>query len=79
VVNVGTGQQTSVRDLAALIDPHAELVTAPRRHGDISRAAVSPTRARIHLQWSPWTDLATGVRTTVASYGPRPPARNVEL
>jgi len=67
VINVGTGQQTSVRDLAELIDPHAEIVSAPRRHGDITRAAVSPTRARIHLQWSPWTDLRSGVRMTLAA------------
>jgi UDP-glucose 4-epimerase len=75
VVNVGTGQQTSVRDLAALIDPHAEVVSGPRRHGDITRTAVSPTRARIHLQWSPWTDLAAGIRTTVAAFGGSRPAR----
>lgn len=68
VVNVGTGIQTSIRDLALLMDPHAEIVTVPRRHGDLTRLAVSPTRARIHLQWSPWTDLATGLRSTIAAY-----------
>ena len=68
LVNVGTGVQTSVRDLAALIDPHSSIVTAPRRHGDLTRVAVSPTRARIQLQWSPWTDLVVGLRTTVAFY-----------
>jgi UDP-glucose 4-epimerase len=68
VVNVGTGVQTSIRDLAALIDPLATVVTAPRRHGDLTRCAVSPTRARIHLQWSPWTNLREGLATTVLSY-----------
>jgi UDP-glucose 4-epimerase len=68
LINVGTGVQTSVRDLATLIAPHAPVVTAPRRHGDLTRVALSPTRARIHLQWSPWTELAAGLRTTVASY-----------
>ena len=67
LVNVGTGIQTSIRDLASLVDPNAEIVGALRRHGDITRVAVSPTRARIHLQWSPWTDLASGVRNTVAA------------
>jgi UDP-glucose 4-epimerase len=71
VVNVGTGVQTSIRDLAALVDPQATIVNGPRRHGDISRMALSPTRARIHLQWSPWTDLAVGVRTTVESFSSR--------
>lgn len=68
VVNVGTGAQTSIRDIAALIDPHADMVAAPRRHGDLTRMAVSITRARIHLQWSPWTNLVSGVRATVASF-----------
>jgi UDP-glucose 4-epimerase len=38
-------------------------VTAPRRPNDISRFALSPTRARIHLAWAPWTDLRVGVRS----------------
>ena len=68
VINVGTGVQTSIRDLAALIDPSSEVVTEPRRHGDLTRCAVSPTRARIHLQWSPWTDLREGLASTLPSY-----------
>ncbi|MEO7398349.1 MAG: NAD-dependent epimerase/dehydratase family protein, partial [Ilumatobacteraceae bacterium] len=68
VVNVGTGVQTAMRDLAALVDPTQDIVAVPRRNGDLTRIAVSPTRARIHLQWSPWTDLTAGVRATVAAY-----------
>ncbi|MCU1399811.1 MAG: galE [Acidimicrobiales bacterium] len=68
LINVGTGVQTSVRDLAAMIAPSSAVVAGPRRAGDLARVAVSPTRARIHLQWSPWTDLAAGVRSTVAAY-----------
>ncbi len=68
VVNVGTGVQTSIRDLARAMDPAAEIVTVARRPGDLTRIAVSPTRARIHLQWSPWTDLATGLRSTAAAF-----------
>jgi UDP-glucose 4-epimerase len=67
VVNVGTGVQTSIRDLARAMHPDAPIVHAPRRHGDITRMALSPTRARIHLQWSPWTDLPTGLRSTIAA------------
>ncbi|MCU1392359.1 MAG: galE [Ilumatobacteraceae bacterium] len=70
MINVGTGVQTSVRDLAALIAPDAAVVSLPRRARDLSRVAVSPTRARIHLQWSPWTELASGLRSTVATYAP---------
>lgn len=69
VVNVGTGVQTSIRDLARAMHPDAEIVHAPRRHGDITRMALSPTRARIHLQWSPWTDLPTGLRSTITALG----------
>lgn len=64
VINVGTGEQTSVRDLWARIsgglghEPQFE----PPRPDDLVRFAVSPVRARIHLGWSPWTDLDTGLR-----------------
>ncbi len=67
LINVGTGVQTSVRELAQLVDPGADVVAAPRRPGDITRIAVSPTRARIHLQWSPWTSVAAGVGATVTA------------
>jgi UDP-glucose 4-epimerase len=63
VVNVGTGEQTTVRDLwVALSGPAGrapEFVAA--RPDELQRFAVSPVRARIHLSWSPWTDLAGGI------------------
>lgn len=68
VVNVGTGVQTSIRDLCALVNPDTAVELQPRRHADLTRVAVSPTRARIHLQWSPWTDLTAGLAPTVAYY-----------
>lgn len=68
VVNVGTGVQTSIRDLCAKVNPNAGVELRPRRHADLTRVAVSPTRARIHLQWSPWTDLATGLGPTIEYY-----------
>ena len=64
VVNIGTGTSTSIRDLwAALAGPSA----VPPRHvaqrpDDLARVALSPTRARIHLAWAPWTDLEAGLR-----------------
>ena len=64
VVNVGTGVATSIRDLWALMagpDGRAP-APSPRRSFDVVRFAVSPTRARIHLAWAPWTDLAVGLR-----------------
>lgn len=64
VVNVGTGEQTSLRALwtavagADAVEPQL----APAVVGDVARFAVSPVRARIHLSWSPWTSLDEGVQ-----------------
>jgi UDP-glucose 4-epimerase len=64
VVNVGTGTGTSIRDLWSLVAgpdaPRPELV--PGRPDHVSRVVLSPTRARIHLAWAPWTSLADGLR-----------------
>jgi UDP-glucose 4-epimerase len=68
VVNIGTGVGTPIRDLWSLIDAgrgRTPSVT-PRRSGDVTRCALSATRARIHLAWSPWTTLADGVGQTLA-------------
>lgn len=73
VVNVGTGVQTSVVELwqrvAALAPGAADLQPrhGPARLDELARFAVSPVRARIHLQWSPWTDLDEGLGLVVAS------------
>lgn len=63
VINVGTGTQITLRDLWAAVsggvgrDPEL----GPARADDLLRFAVSPVRARIHLGWSPWTDLPDGL------------------
>lgn len=62
VVNIGTGVQTSIRDLWASISGSRPWSTSPARPDDLARFAVSPIRARIHLSWSPWTALADGLR-----------------
>jgi UDP-glucose 4-epimerase len=62
VVNVGTGTQTTIRDLhhrIAIGGPPAAHTGA--RPGEIGRFAVSPARARIHLAWAPWTSLDEGL------------------
>ena len=50
-----------------------------RRAGEVERFALSPVRARIHLAWAPWTDLATGIGQLLAelaaSAPPTPPGR----
>ena len=63
VINVGTGEQTAIRDLWARVSAGggAEPSKAPPRGDDLVRFAVSPVRARIHLGWSPWTGLDEGL------------------
>lgn len=63
VVNVGTGEQTTINALWKMVGGRS--AAAPTYIAasatEISRFAVSPVRARIHLSWSPWTPLAEGV------------------
>jgi UDP-glucose 4-epimerase len=63
VVNIGTGTQSSLRDLWAMLAgaSGAAPVPAPARPDELTRFAVSSVRARIHLGWSAWTELAGGL------------------
>ena len=63
VINIGTGVQTSLRDLwTAVGGPGArEPEYLPQRPDELHRFAVSPVRARIHLSWSSWTSLEAGL------------------
>ena len=63
VVNVGTGVQTSVASLWTSIGgPNGlEADFVPSAATEIQRFAVSPVRARIHLSWSPWTEVSEGL------------------
>ncbi|MGZ4689401.1 MAG: GDP-mannose 4,6-dehydratase, partial [Acidimicrobiia bacterium] len=69
VINIGTGVETSVEELYDSIaratgfkDPANH---APARPGELQRSSLDPGRAEIHLGWKPWTDLDTGVETTL--------------
>lgn len=71
VINVGTGEQTSIADLwsriARSVDPAIDVEPSrgPARLHEVQRFAVSPVRARIHLGWSPWTSLDEGLARLV--------------
>ncbi len=69
VVNIGTGEQTTIRDLWSMVAPGdgSEPQVGPTRSDELVRFAVSPVRARIHLAWAPWTPVATGLAETVAA------------
>ncbi len=69
IVNVGTGEETSVQQL---FDRMARVTGfkdpahyAPARLGELPRSALDPGRAAIHLGWKPWTGLDEGLRKTL--------------
>lgn len=67
VINIGTGEQTSIIELWAKVAAATagadtiEPSRGPGRLHEVQRFAVSPVRARIHLGWSPWTTLDDGL------------------
>jgi len=63
LINIGTGTQTSIRDLWSAVSGGAgpEPRIEPARPDEVIRFALSPVRARIHLGWSPWTELDAGL------------------
>ena len=65
VINIATGEQTSLDELWAMIggEGRSTPIDGAPRPDELMRFAASPVRARIHLGWSPWTDLETGLAT----------------
>jgi UDP-glucose 4-epimerase len=63
VVNVGTGISTSINELWDTMGGASSPAprTASARPNDLARLALSPTRARIQLGWSPFTPLRDGL------------------
>ena len=69
-LNIGTGVETSVRDLhtelAALCGAPDEPRTEPARAGELHRSALDASRARELLGWAPRSGLRAGLTETVA-------------
>lgn len=69
LMNIGTGIETSVRELyarvAALVGVTDEPAQAAAREGDTPRCALDAGRAAIQLGWKPWTSLDDGLAMTV--------------
>jgi UDP-glucose 4-epimerase len=67
--NIGTGIETSVADLAALVADltgnEAQPVFAPARIGELARSALNCERAARDLGWRPATSLADGVQAVI--------------
>ncbi len=70
-LNIGTGVQTSDRELHTLIAREVGCPdrpeSAPARLGDLRRSALDGTLAREVLGWTPQHGLAEGIMSTVAS------------
>jgi UDP-glucose 4-epimerase len=69
-MNIGTGQETSVKELftalSAITGFEGEPLYGAPRPGDIRRSALDCSLAHKHLDWKPWTHLEDGLRETVA-------------
>ena len=69
LLNVGTGQETAIRDLYTVMAGTAgtdmPAVHSPARAEEVMRWSLDPGRAAIHLGWKPWTSVGEGVATVL--------------
>ena len=69
VINIGTGNETTVNELyqsmaeAAGVDTPADYADA--RVGELDRSCLDAARARIQLGWDPWTEIKAGSRAVI--------------
>jgi UDP-glucose 4-epimerase len=83
-INLGSGQETSVRDLAAAVyretaRPEVQAEFRPPRPGDVRRHLADVTRARNLLGFAPRTNLTQGVRRLMEFLRAREPNAAVLL
>jgi len=69
IINVGSGSETSIRDLVRLVLDVAggapEVVYNPRNEGGVRRMCADLTQATHYLNYRPAIDLRTGLRLTL--------------
>lgn len=67
--NIGTGIESSVLDLYSTMATNAGVSDpphhAPPRAGELQRSCLDAGRAKLHLGWEPFTDLAAGTAATL--------------
>jgi UDP-glucose 4-epimerase len=70
VYNIGTGVETSVNALAALLlegaDADCPVLHRPARLGEQPRSVIDPARARAVLGWEPQVPVSDGLMATLA-------------
>jgi UDP-glucose 4-epimerase len=75
LMNIGTGVETSVNELylamATAAGTDAPAAYAPARPGELSRSSLDPSRAGIHLGWTPWTTTEAGAAEVLAWFATR--------
>jgi len=71
VINVGTGQETTIRSVAQqildLTGNKSEILFTPRNDPGVSRLCADVSLAKEKLSFTPRTDLAEGLRLTLDS------------
>lgn len=69
--NIGCGNETSVLDLIEILSKHSDHnfdpEFAPERKGEVQRISLDPSEAGEKLGWRATTDLAEGIKQTLAS------------
>ncbi len=72
VLNIGTGNETSVVELYRVMAESAgvdvEPVFAEARLGELARSSLNPARAALQLGWEPWTTLPEGSAQVLAHF-----------
>jgi len=75
-LNVGTGRETSVADLIAILvassGREAAVEIAPAKEYEVRRVCLDPGRARIWLDWRPRVDVQQGLEQTWEWFAARP-------
>lgn len=70
--NIGTGEETTINDLAALAKEltgyDGEVMHGPDRPGDVIHNVIDSARARRQLGWTPTVGLREGLSRTIAHY-----------
>ena len=73
--NVGTGRETSVADVVAMLIGHSGRETpiemAPAKEFEVRRVCLDPQRAARWLHWRPKVDIAEGLGTTFEWFAAR--------